>query len=82
MVQSRLTLLTELRRHLEYGDNKIIAERTGFHEVYVSMCLSTKNDAYNQQIVDEAMTLISERNNRVINQLKAVRSNFRQPGIG
>ena len=81
-MQSRINLLKELRRHLEYGDNKAIAKRTGFHDVYVSMCLSLNNDAYNEQIVDEAIKLINERNNRVTNQLKTVQSNFRQPGIG
>ena len=78
MLQPKVILLTELRRHLEYGDNREIAKRTGFTEVYVSMCLSSTNSAYNQIIVDEAMAVVSERNNRITRQLDSVKTSTRR----
>ena len=74
MIQTKRDLLRELQRHLRYGDKREIAKRTGFTEVYVSMCLNPQNSAYNDEIVEMALSIIEARKVKLTMKLGIIRS--------
>lgn len=63
MELTRSTKPIEIRRYLEYGDNNKIAEKTGYHAVYVSRVMggNVGVNPENIKIIDAALELINTR---------------------
>jgi hypothetical protein len=74
MLPHKIELLIKIKRELLYGDNREIAKRSGFTEVYVSMCLSPQNSAYNKIVTQHALDILRERKAGHDRQLEAVKN--------
>jgi len=53
--------LQRLKKYLQKGDHKTIAEKTGYDPSYVSLCLNPNNDRFNRAMVIAAIELIKDR---------------------
>lgn len=68
-------LLQRIREKISKGDIKAIANKTGLTREYVSKVLSLLSDNYNEDIVKEAVNIISIREQNTqkhLNQLTPI----------
>jgi len=70
LTQTQIEILTVLQEKLVHGDIKLIAEKMGFSRVHVSNVLKPCSEYFNQDIVDEAVKLVTEREQVNKNTLK------------
>lgn len=53
--------LKKLKKLMEYGDGKKIADSTGYKHSYVNLVLNPNNDRYNSDIIIAAVDLVKNR---------------------
>jgi NACalpha-BTF3-like transcription factor len=70
LTQTQIEILTVLQGKLVHGDITLIAEKMGFSRVHVSNVLNPSSENFNQDIVDEAVKLVTEREQVNKNTLK------------
>ena len=66
---NQLELLRRIQGRIIKGDIKLIASATGLTREYVSMVLSPSSGTYNETIVQEAVNLVSARDQITQNHL-------------
>jgi hypothetical protein len=70
LTRTQIEILTVLNKKLVHGDIKSIVDKTGFSRVHVSNVLNPSSENFNQDIVDEAVRLVTEREQVNKNTLK------------
>jgi len=58
---SQIEVLQRINKNLEYGDINTIAEKSKKTRVYVSSVLNLNTRTYNEDIINAAIGIISER---------------------
>lgn len=74
LTNNQIQILTSIKAKLVWGDLKAIAEKVGMTDVYVGKVLNPETNSYNEDIVNEAVKLITERERnqkQILNKLSS-----------
>lgn len=69
MNSQQKAILKKIKGELRHGDFIELSKRIDFTREYIGSCLNPKNDNYNSLIVEAAMQLVQERNEKEKEQL-------------
>ncbi len=58
---NQIQILQTIKSKLKHGDQKEIAQKSGVSESFVARVLNPDNDAYNEEVIHEAVSIIEER---------------------
>lgn len=59
--KTQIEILEGIQKKLEHGDIGAIAKKTGLTRQYVGLVLNPKTDSYKENVVAEAISIISKR---------------------
>lgn len=61
MTNSQIKILNRINQNLQRGDLKVISEKTNKRPEYVSRVLNPFNPAYSETVINEAVKIVTER---------------------
>jgi len=70
--RKNIEVIQAIQGKLAYGDIKAISGKLNLNRSYVSKCLNTINDFYNEGVIDEAIAIIQAREAKKNKQLKSI----------
>jgi hypothetical protein len=70
LTEKQIEILKKIHIAKQRGDSSLIAKATGHSLNYVSMVLNPKSRFFNQNVVDAAVKIITEREKRNTSHLK------------
>lgn len=79
--ETQIEILKGIQGKLMRGDQNTIAKKKGFSNDYVSMVLNPESDYYNEEIVTEAVRIITEReqnNKKLLESIKEQPESLKQ----
>ena len=75
LTETQIKILEGIQANLRKGDVKEITQKTGLSREYVSRVLNLSNDFFNEDVVNEAVKIISAReqfNKKLLNKLSEI----------
>lgn len=72
MTKLELELITKISANIKSGDIKKIAGKCGYTREYVGKVLNVSNEIYNQEIVDTAINVINERDQKLKKAIESI----------